>query len=176
MAGRTKSPAELGDRSYWRRLKATCHPDAGGDHELFLWIVALEEYVHANLTGFGREAPYSAGQSRRADSEQPDRIPFDPHECGDHLALNLRALGIADEVEEPYASLLRLLVDCGAGWSGREQVLERRGATWRSVAAIAHEAGLSYEQRQRWYRIAEYVPLSQKMAGHILSRLKEEAA
>jgi hypothetical protein len=41
-AGR-KKPFE--DRRTWRRLLARLHPDAGGDHELFLFACALKDEV-----------------------------------------------------------------------------------------------------------------------------------
>jgi hypothetical protein len=41
-AGRT-GPFE--DRRTWRRLLARLHPDAGGDHELFLFACALKDEV-----------------------------------------------------------------------------------------------------------------------------------
>jgi hypothetical protein len=46
MNPRTATPAQLTDKSYWRRLLATCHPDKDeGDHELFLQLPAAREYV-----------------------------------------------------------------------------------------------------------------------------------
>jgi hypothetical protein len=37
---------ELTDRSYWRRLMATAHPDRnGGDGELFVFCTALRVHV-----------------------------------------------------------------------------------------------------------------------------------
>lgn len=38
-------PAFLEDRHMWRMLLAKVHPDAGGDHELFLFACALKEGV-----------------------------------------------------------------------------------------------------------------------------------
>ena len=29
----------------WRRLFARTHPDAGGDHELFIWTSSVHEHV-----------------------------------------------------------------------------------------------------------------------------------
>jgi len=45
-AGR-KGPFE--DRRTWRRLLARLHPDAGGDHELFLFACALKAEVCPDL-------------------------------------------------------------------------------------------------------------------------------
>ena len=38
-------PTLLEDRHMWRMLLAKLHPDAGGDHELFLFASALKEGV-----------------------------------------------------------------------------------------------------------------------------------
>jgi len=35
--------ASFGDRHVWRQLLARLHPDAGGDHELFLFACALKD-------------------------------------------------------------------------------------------------------------------------------------
>src|SRR3954454_14044062 len=35
----------LEDRQMWRQLLAKLHPDAGGDHELFLFACALKEGI-----------------------------------------------------------------------------------------------------------------------------------
>ncbi len=36
----------LEDRRMWRQLLARLHPDAGGDHELFLFASAVKEKIH----------------------------------------------------------------------------------------------------------------------------------
>ncbi|MCA1718964.1 MAG: hypothetical protein LC781_19760 [Actinobacteria bacterium] len=38
----TKSPD---DKVMWRRLIARTHPDAGGDHELFIWTGAVRDLL-----------------------------------------------------------------------------------------------------------------------------------
>jgi hypothetical protein len=54
-AGR-KGPFE--DRRTWRRLLARLHPDAGGDHELFLFACALKDEVcPERLFADGRAGP-----------------------------------------------------------------------------------------------------------------------
>jgi hypothetical protein len=40
--------APFEDRHMWRLLLARLHPDAGGDHELFLFAHALKEGAHGN--------------------------------------------------------------------------------------------------------------------------------
>ena len=39
-------PAFLEDRHMWRLLLAKLHPNAGGDHELFLFACAVKEGVY----------------------------------------------------------------------------------------------------------------------------------
>ncbi len=106
--------------------------------------------------------------------EVPDRIPFDADL--DPLALSRRALTLVEELEHPYSAVLRLLANCAPATHGRPQLQERRGATYRTLAAIAHAANMSYSERLQWYRVAEGIPLSDRHAGHILGRLKESAA
>ncbi len=45
------------DRNMWRLLLARLHPDAGGDHELFLFACALMDSVY----GRRRAAPRNPG-------------------------------------------------------------------------------------------------------------------
>lgn len=88
----------------------------------------------------------------------------------------LRVVTLVDELEYPYHALLRLLANSVPATHGRLQLQERRGATYRQLAAIAYTVGMSYSERLEWYRVAESVPLSQRHAGHILARLKKQAA
>jgi hypothetical protein len=46
------------DRSMWRRLVGRAHPDAGGDHGLFIWAVAVRDAVCSG--DLGPEARASA--------------------------------------------------------------------------------------------------------------------
>jgi hypothetical protein len=39
----------------WRLLRARCHPDVGGDHDLFVWLDAL--YAGLEGRGFRASAP-----------------------------------------------------------------------------------------------------------------------
>ena len=113
-----------------------------------------------------RTHPDAGGRS----AEESERIPFEG--CPDPIALTRRALSLADELEHPYKASLRLLSNYKPAGDGRPQPQDRRGATHRQLAAIAHAAGMSYPERLDWYRVAESVPLSQGHAGHMLSRLK----
>ena len=55
-------PTFLEDRRMWRLLLAKLHPDAGGDHELFLFACAVKEGIH------GRRRP--GWKSAGKDSER----------------------------------------------------------------------------------------------------------
>jgi hypothetical protein len=173
--GMTRTPTlPLDDRSMWRRLVSRSHPDAGGSHELFIWTVATRDAI------CGGEIP------RRERREQPSRrretetsnaggcIPFDEDALLE--VLTGRALAMADAVAEPYGYLLRQVADCYPAQDGPLHDQQRRGASYKSLAAIGHQVGISKAERVQWYRIAEAIPLSQCHAGHILSRLKRRAA
>lgn len=49
----------------------------------------------------------------------------------------------------------------------------REGASYKSLAYIAHRMGMSEYERKRWYTIAERLPLSQAHAAIIIARLNE---
>jgi hypothetical protein len=161
----------------WRKLLHRCHPDTGGDGDLFIWTRALYEYI----AGDAIEPP------PRSTRRQPPQHPTTGERIDNTTAydkassftdLTARAVAMADNLEEPYASLLRLLGDCGEA-SEADTTLYRQqhqGATYKTLAAIAHRAGMGKDQRVKWYRICESVPLSQRHAGHIVSRLQRRAA
>ncbi len=175
MSPRTVSPAPLDDRRMWRLILARLHDDGGGSHEMFLFGQALREAV-------GELAPRTSSCSRcpreRGDTEQGSRgegiiredgrVPFP--EVADFASLTRRALAIAEEVESIYAGPLRLLIDCRPiEWLAREQ---ERGASFKQLASIGHNVGMNGAQRGRWYEISKSVPLSQRHAGHSISKLK----
>jgi hypothetical protein len=149
----------------WKKLLARAHPDAGGDHELFVWARSLQEKV------CGRPPAPRASTPK----EEPARVPFDWDGSFDELTE--RALDKADamaeeeDVELIYVRLLFHLEDCEEleDWT-RQQT---QGATYKTLAAIGHAAGMDAAQRSCWYKVAERIPLSQRHAGHILTRLKE---
>jgi hypothetical protein len=170
---RTLAPAPPTDRRFWRLLFKVVHPDAhGGSHELFLWCTALFEHVAGDYV---EPLPPRARRQPPPHPTSGERVDFT-------RALNYRsfvyltraAVAMADKVEEPYAGLLRLLEDChpaapsDIGLTRQEQ----QGCTYRTLAAIGHQAGMNTVQRGRWYRVVESVPLSQRHGGHILSKLK----
>jgi hypothetical protein len=158
------------DRGMWRRLVGRSHPDAGGDHELFIWAVATRDAVCGEL---GAEIPRV---ERWAPSTQGtgERVPFD--EDASLEILTDRAVAMAEAVAEPYGCLLRQVADCEPAEDGPLGDQQRCGASFKSLAAIGHRVGMTKAECIQWYRIAESVPLSQRHAEHILSRLKRRAA
>ena len=160
-------------RGMWRRLVSRAHPDAGGDHDLFIWTMATRDVVCGGE--LGPEIPRRETSHRRDNSTaSPDRLPFDLFAEFD--LLTDRAVAMAAAVAEPYAYLLRQVADCYPVSEGPLRAMETRGATYKSLAAIGHRVGMTKAERAQWYSIAETVPLSQRHAGHILSKLQRAAA
>ena len=56
--------AFLADRHMWRLLLAKLHPDAGGDHELFLFACALKEGTYGGGRLEGRQTRNNNGERR----------------------------------------------------------------------------------------------------------------
>jgi len=70
--------------------------------------------------------------------------------------------------------VLSLLADCyPLPHLAHEQ---ERGASYKRLAAIAHTCGMTKAERVGWYRVAEELSLSDRHAGHVLSKLKRRAA
>jgi hypothetical protein len=155
----------------WRRVVSRVHPDAGGDHELFIWIMAVRDAVcggelEAEIPRVERRAPSTQGTG--------ERVPFD--EDASLEVLTDRATTMAEAVAEPYAYLLRQVLDCYPVSEGPLYDQQRRGVSYKSLAVIGHRVGMTKAERGQWYSIAEAVPLSQRHAEHILSRLIRRAA
>ena len=165
----TRTPTlPLTDKAMWRRLLTRTHPDAGGDHELFIWAGSIREVV-CNGGVQDRSQIWE-----RSTSTTTDRVPFDSYAVFE--LLTDRALAMADAVAEPFGYLLRQLLDCSSASEGTLHDQQCCGASYKSLAAIGHRVEMSKAERVHWYRIAEAVPLSQRHAGHILKHLKEQAA
>lgn len=174
------TPAPLDDRRYWWRLLAVAHPDRnGGDGDLFVFLTALREHVEGCCAGsfpnLERFAHANARANATGTGEAPERVPFDPilSNADEFVRLTGRALEISGEVGEPFAAVLLLLVDLPAHDHGRAVPRQSRGASYRQLARITHTLGWSKEQRVRWYRIAESVPLSCAHASHIILGLQK---
>lgn len=161
----------LDSAKMWRLLIAATHPDTErGSHELCIFVQALKEYVLSKP----HEEVFAPSPPRPepAPTADPDRVPFLPD--ADFRVLTRRAVMLADDVPLPYRYVLRLLRDCEylTGFEDKQ----RRGASYKQLAAIGHNVGMSKQQRVRWYGIAEAVPLADRHASHLLGRLKRRAA
>jgi len=138
---------------------------------LFIWAVATRDAVcggelEAEIPRVEQRAPSTLGTG--------ERVPFD--ENASLEVLTARAVAMAEAVAEPYGFLLRQVADCEPAEEEPLRDQQRRGASYKSLATIAHRVGMTNAERIQWYRIAEAIPLSQRHAGHILSRLKRRAA
>jgi hypothetical protein len=159
----------------WRRLLARLHPDAGGDGELFTFGQAVREQV----TGDGRcdrclAHSYSEYGSSTNASEAKERIDFNPP-TGDPFEHLRMILGVAKDVPNPFRDVLLLLIDCPTEDHGRAFASQATGASYRQLAYLAHLAGFSDEERQRWYSLAEDLSLSGRHVSHLISTLKAAA-
>jgi hypothetical protein len=162
------------DKIMWKRLKARVHPDAGESYEDFIWVSHLEEVVCSGFSEPARTSP--SPQPHRPEPPPTDdrpRVPFiTPH---DFEELTRTALRYAHQnAGTVYSDLLLLLTDCHS--LSRMRFEEQRGASYRRFAAIGHRVGMDLEERREWYSLAESIPLSDRHAGHILSKLKRQAA
>jgi hypothetical protein len=165
------------DGGMWRRLLARAHPDAGGTHELFIWTGAVRDVVCSLSLRAGASPEPEDHPSRRREpstNDDPARVPFD--EDAYLEVLTDRAVTMADAVAEPYGYLLRQLADCHPLSVGSLHDQQRCGASYKALAAIGHQVGMTKAERIQWYSIAESVPLSQRRAGHILGKLQKAAA
>jgi hypothetical protein len=161
-------------KGMWRRMLARCHPDAGGAHELFVWAMATRDVVCGGE--LRSEIPRRETSRRRDNSTRgpSERIPFD--QFAEFALLTDRAVTMAATVAEPYAYLLRQVADCYPVSEGPLRAMQTQGATYKSLAAIGHRVGMSKPDRVQWYDICRAIPLSQRHAGHILSKLQRAAA
>jgi len=165
---RTVAPPPT-DKSMWRRLLKRTHPDQGGDDALFVWTRLVQEAI------CGREV-CEEDLPRATPKEGPARVPFGENDQ-DFENLTDKALSLADTVDATYRTLLFLLEDIEEEDEDHPlHAQQSQGATYRTLAAIGHAAGLDKSERAWWYRIGESVPLSQRHAGHILTRLKKGEA
>jgi hypothetical protein len=163
-------------RVMWRRLLRRVHPDGGGDHDLFIWSKSLYEHVSGNQLEppqqhTRRDPPQHKRTGERVDYSGAERF-------GSFEDLARHAVAMAAEEPPVYGDLLYLLADCYPSVP-TDHVLRRsewQGATYKQLAFIGHLAGMGSAERSAWYAVAEAIPLSQRHAGHIISRLKAEDA
>jgi hypothetical protein len=164
----------------WRKLLARTHPDAGGSHELFIWTGVVKDVVCGGELFIEAKPEPSEHPSRRRRAgstwrpTQADDKPRIPYPTGaDFQEITRAALRLAAD-NNAYAGVLSLLLDCyPLEHLDHEQ---ERGASYKRLAAVAYTWGMSKVERTGWYRVAEGIPLSDRHAGHILSKLKRQAA
>ncbi len=103
MSPRTAAPP-LDDPKLWRRLIARTHPDAGGDHELFIWTGTIKDAVCGGELRLESKPQPSDNPSRRREASTADDKPRIPYPAGgaDFEEITRRAL----RVEGPYAAVL----------------------------------------------------------------------
>ena len=173
MSPRTVAPP-LDDPRLWRRLVARTHPDAGGDHELFIWCGVVRNAVCGELRVESKPQPSDNPSRRRENSTPADDKPRIPYPVGTDFEESTRAALLRAATGDVYARVLSLLADCyPLPHLAHDQ---ERGASYKRLAAIAHTLDMTKAERIGWYRVAEDLPLSDRHAGHILSRLKRQAA
>lgn len=160
------------NKTMWRELLKRTHPDASGNHELFIFTMKLRDAVCGSelVPATSRREP----RDRSRHDQQQARVPFDPF--ANFEALTDRAVALSEAVQQPYRPLLQTLANCYPATGGALYDQQKRGATYRQLAAIGHMVGMSGAERAQWYKIAETVPLSQRHAGHVIQRLKRAAA
>ena len=174
------------DRGRWRKLLARVHPGTGGEHHLFVWASAVRDVVCREVepgdqSSRRREKATSLRSDEGRSAQEPARIPFSS-EAAENVeafeALTRRAVAMASDAGGVYEFVLRLLSSCRPveAEAGPVHEQHRVGATYKQLAAIGHAVGMTKEERVKWYRIAEAVPLSQRHANHILRKLQKEAA
>ncbi len=173
------------DARMWKRLVSRAHPDAGGDHDLFIWASASRKVVCGGELGSEiprRDAPPKPESAAGRSSDDSDRIGFEfafrKAESFSELTRQAVELANSGDIPKTYAMLLLLLTDCQEASRADAMLFrqQRQGATYKQLAAIAHSAGMTKAERVGWYRVAERVPLSVRHAGHILGRIKRRAA
>lgn len=123
------------ERAMWRKLLARVHPDAGGDHELFIWARNLHDAVCGGVREDPTPPPEQKAPRSTAKKEGPARVPFD-EDAQSFDALTERAVSLADTVDAPYDRLLGLLDDLDE--EGEDHPLYAQqflGATYRTLAA-----------------------------------------
>ena len=93
------------EKAMWRRLVARAHPDAGGDHELFIWASALREHVCAAQPSPYRVYAPPPPPRPQGEPQEPqggpqggterNRVPFNWEAGIDFDALTRRAMALA---------------------------------------------------------------------------------
>ena len=159
-------------------MKAACHPDRnGGDESMFLFVSALEEHVeeclavghdHGGATSSHHEDRGGTAAGDREDA--PAAVPFEP---GDHALLIVRALRLAHDhgrQQTAIVDLLHLLADYQQASSGRGELAEQKGASYKQLRYLAALADIPPIEA---YELGKRIPMSQSMCHHLISTLRE---
>lgn len=103
-----------------------------------------------------------------------DRVPFPPEKvwvmtfAEQTAAIIERSANPPAGKYTPACKVLMLLDDCQQlDWKE-----EHQGATYKTLAYIAHLVGMSPDERRAWYEVCRWSGLTQRHAGHIVGRLK----
>ncbi len=142
---------------------------------MFIWTGAIKAIICDGELQAGPRPADNPSRRREPSTDDKPRVPYPPgtdfEECT-RTALRIGACGM------PFGPVLSLLADCKPLEDRAHE--QERGASYRAsykrLAAIGHAWGMSKAERVRLYRVAEDIPLSDRHAGHILSRLKRRAA
>src|SRR5215218_1192857 len=95
----------------WRKLLRFCHPNTGGDGDLFVCTRALYEHVAGNSIKPPQQGAERQPPSHPTTGEQIDYTgAYD--KAGSFAELTAQALQLADDVPTGYGRLLQLLDDC----------------------------------------------------------------
>ena len=127
------------------------------------------------MAGDDFDPPPEPSSPPRHPPTQTERLDFSAafDRFGSHADLVTYIIATADDYGEPFAVVLTLLEDLEDAPPSdvRSYRAQNIGASYKQVALICHLAGMSAEDRQRFYRIAENLCLSQRCAAHLIGRL-----
>ncbi len=79
---------------------------------------------------------------------------------------------LAEQMDSYYKPAHPLIYLVGAEYPGNSAAV-REGASYKSLAYVAHRMEMSDAERQEWYWVAKELPLSQAHVGQIIARLEE---
>lgn len=129
----------------WRRLRARCHPDGGGDHELFVWVDVLQAALEGKLSG------------RVGAAESSARQPPPPPE--NYVARFIKGcLTVHRGALEPLVSW----------WDTFGEYDKSPPATPKQIARIAHSVGMTSSERYSFYDTCEAFGLSRAAASYLI--------
>lgn len=165
------NPLIYSDKSMWRKLRAKCHPDSGGQHELFIWVDELREQV--SILAWKLESH----------ADEYKKIIQENQELRERLAeYESCSAPYDDEPEESeiirrISSLRRCHRDALIPlqeWAETWESIDSSGpATGKQIAYIAHLYGMDNGERYDFYDVCESIGLSKNGAGWLISHYLE---